>query len=124
MLSSMAPTIAWRSGTAIAIGGRGGSMIPTATLQVLLNYLVDGDSLQMAVNRSRIHHQWLPDHIRVEPDSLSPETRAALEALGHRIKIKPEQAKVHAVAFTDGGRLTAAADPRGPGVAGVVQREP
>ena len=124
MLSSMAPTIAWKEGSSIALGGRGGSLIPTATLQVILNYMVDGDSLQMAVNRPRIHHQWLPDQISIEQDSLAPETQMALEALGHAIEVKLKQAKVNAVAFEDGGRLTAAADPRGPGVAGVVRREP
>ncbi len=121
MLSSMSPTIAWRDDEAVALGGRGGSRIPTSVLQVLLNLLVDGDPLQAALDRPRLHHQWLPDQISSEPDALAPETRSALEARGHRVTLAdPDLSKVHAVRLLPGGRLEAAADPRGPGVAGAV----
>jgi gamma-glutamyltranspeptidase/glutathione hydrolase len=125
MLSSMSPTIAWRNdghgSEALALGGRGGSMIPTNTLQVLLNVIVDGDELQAAVNRPRIHHQWLPDYIRAEPDALAPETRAVLEARGHRIETSRATAKVQAVRTNADGTVEAAAEVRGSGSAGVVQ---
>ena len=39
MLSSMSPTIAWKDGEIVAVGGRGGSRIPTAVTQVLLGLL-------------------------------------------------------------------------------------
>lgn len=125
MLSSMSPTIAWRhtpeGPEAVALGGRGGSLIPTNTLQVLLNVLVDGDPLQAAVNRPRLHHQWLPDQAWAEPDALAPETRSALGARGHRIVVEDRAAKVHAVRRAPDGRVEAARDPRGPGAAGVVR---
>ena len=79
----MSPTIAWRDGEALALGGRGGPRILTGTAQVLLNVLVDGDSLGAALDRPRIHHQWLPDELFAEEDALSPETRAELERRGH-----------------------------------------
>ncbi len=120
MLSSMSPTIAWRGDEAIAVGARGGSMIPTNTLQVLLNVIANGDELQAAVNRPRIHHQWLPDQIRAEPDALSPETRAELERRGHHIKISRGTAKVHTVRQLADGTLQAASEVRGSGAAGVV----
>jgi len=120
MLSSMSPTLAWRGRELIAIGGRGGSKIPTATLQAFLNLVVDGDDPQAAVARPRIHHQWLPDEIAAEPDALAPETAAALTALGHRITVKDTLAKVLVVRRLGDGRFQAAADPRGPGVAQVV----
>jgi len=120
MLSSMSPTLAWRGRELIAIGGRGGSKIPTATLQAFLNLVVDGDDPQAAVARPRIHHQWLPDEIAVEPDALAPETAAALTALGHHIAVKDTLAKVLVVRRLGDGRFQAAADPRGPGVAQVV----
>ncbi len=126
MLSSQSPTIAWRDGgnEVIALGGRGGSRIPTATLQILLGFLVDQDSLQAAVDRPRIHHQWRPDRIFYEPDALSPESRAALLALGHQLEETPRGiAQAHAVHyFKSAGkaRCEAAPDPRGGGGSGAV----
>jgi gamma-glutamyltranspeptidase/glutathione hydrolase len=124
MLSSMAPTIALRGSQTLVLGARGGGRIPTAVLQVLLNLLVDGDPLQAAVDRPRLHHQWLPDLLRSEPDALSPETREMLEKWGHEIEVWDRTAKVHAVRRLADGRFEAAADPRGPGVAGVVDPLP
>lgn len=122
MLSSMSPTVAWRDGEAVALGGRGGSRIPTATLQALLAFWLDGDSLQAALDRPRVHHQWLPDQIFAEPDALSPETRAELESRGHQVQVVQSLAQVHAVRWTEGGQVEAAVDPRGGGgTAGVVQ---
>lgn len=125
MLSSMTPVIAWKGKEAYALGGRGGSRIPTNTIQVVLNLLVDGDPLQAALDRPRLHHQWLPDRLDVEADTLSPETRAELERRGHKIEVKPptEVAKIHAVHLFPDGRMEAASDPRGSGVGGVVEPE-
>ena len=121
MLSSMSPTVAWRGGEAVALGGRGGSRIPTNTIQVLLNLVVDGDPLQAAVDRPRLHHQWLPDELVAETDALSPETRSELERRGHAVVEKDQAAKVHAVRRRPDGGVEAAADPRGPGAAGVAR---
>lgn len=121
MLSSMSPTIAWRDGEAMAAGGRGGSKILTSTAQLLLGLIVDGDPLQAAVDRPRIHHQWLPDAILAEPDALSPETRAELERRGHRVEVTGDAAgRSNAVRRLADGSVEAAVDPRGPGAAGVV----
>ena len=122
MLSSMTPVILWKGREAYALGGRGGSRIPTNTIQVVLNLVVDGDPLQAAIDRPRIHHQWLPDQLEVEADTLSPETRAELERRGHKVEVKPttEIAKVHAVRLLPDGRMEAASDPRGSGTGGVV----
>ncbi|HEX7182615.1 MAG TPA: gamma-glutamyltransferase [Thermoanaerobaculia bacterium] len=124
MLSSMAPTIAWKGKEAVALGGRGGSRIPTNTIQVLLNLIVDGDPLQTALNRPRIHHQWLPDRLEVESDALSPETRAELERRRHEVQENNKDiAKVHAVRRLADGRLEAASDPRSTGSGGIVNPE-
>ncbi len=122
MLSSMSPTVAWREGEAVALGGRGGSRIPTATLQVLLNFWLDDDNLQAALDRPRVHHQWLPDQIFSEDDALSPETKAELEARGHEITWVGSLAQVHAVRWSAGGQVEAAVDPRGGGGASGVVR--
>jgi gamma-glutamyltranspeptidase/glutathione hydrolase len=123
MLSSMTPVIAWKGGEAYALGGRGGSRIPTGVIQVLLDLLVDGDPLQAALDRPRLHHQWLPDRLEAEPDALSPETRAELERRGHTILTSRETPKIHAVHLLPDGRVEAASDPRGSGVGGVVEPE-
>lgn len=136
MLSSMSPTLAWKEGAwkegtwkqgtgsaggeVVALGGRGGSRIPSATIQVLLALIVDGDPLQTALGRPRLHHQWLPDELRSEPDALAPETRAALSALGHTLEPARGSAKIQAVRRRTDGTLEAASDPRGPGAAAVV----
>ncbi|MFQ5349308.1 MAG: gamma-glutamyltransferase [Thermoanaerobaculia bacterium] len=120
MLSSMSPTIAWRDGEALAVGGRGGPRILTGTAQVLLSLVADGEELQTALDRPRIHHQWLPDRLWGEPDALSPETAAELKRRGHQLAERPTVGKVHAVRRHADGRVVAAADPRDEGAAGVV----
>jgi gamma-glutamyltranspeptidase/glutathione hydrolase len=124
MLSSMTPTVAWRGDDVIVLGSPGGSRIPTATVQVLLHLIVDGDGLQAAVNRPRIHHQWRPDAIFVEADAVAPETREALERRGHELRALDRMGEVSAVRRTGGTVVEAAADPRGPGAAGVVVVDP
>jgi len=121
MLSSMTPTIAWRGKEVIVIGAPGGSRIPTSTAQVLLNLIVDGDELQAAVDRARVHHQWMPDLLFSEPYAFSPETARALERRGHELRIVPELCEVLPVRGEAGGEMQAAQDPRGPGAAGVVR---
>jgi gamma-glutamyltranspeptidase/glutathione hydrolase len=120
----MSPTVAWREGEVLALGSPGGSRIPSATVQVLLNVAADGDPLQAAVNRPRIHHQWLPDRIEYEPDALAPETRAVLVRRGHVLATRAKVGEVHAARRFAEGRCEAAADPRGPGSAGVVHEGP
>jgi gamma-glutamyltranspeptidase/glutathione hydrolase len=123
MLSSMAPTLAWKGKEALAVGARGGSRIPTNTIEVLLNLIVDGDSLLPAVARPRLHHQWLPDQLEAEPDALTPEVQAELERRGHAVKILKKAAIVHAVHLFPDGRMEAVSDPRGVGQGGVVEPE-
>ncbi len=120
MLSSMSPTVLWRDGEVVALGSPGGSRIPTATLQVMLNLVVFHDPLQAAVDRPRIHHQWRPDRIDAEPDALAPETLAALRSRGHTVLFVPSLGRVNAVRVLPDGHVEAAADPRGGGSAGVA----
>jgi gamma-glutamyltranspeptidase/glutathione hydrolase len=120
MLSSMTPTVAWRAGEVLALGSPGGSHIPTATAQVLLNVIVDGDPLQAAVDRPRVHHQWLPDVVVAEEGALSESVRAELIRRGHVLRPAEGIGEVDAVRRAESGALEAAADPRGPGAAGVT----
>ena len=85
-LSSMAPTIMLKDGHLVAVlGSPGGPRIITTLLNLVLN-LVDYDmTVQEAVDAPRLHHQWQPDTIFAERFALSPDTRAALEARGHKV---------------------------------------
>ena len=87
-LSSMTPTIVLKDGKPFLItGSPGGSRIITTTLQVIMNVIDHGMNIAEATVAPRIHHQWLPDEIRVE-EGLSPDTVALLEAMGHKVVIK------------------------------------
>ena len=120
MLSSMAPTVAWRGSQVLVLGSPGGSRIPTATSQVFLNVVVDGDALQAAVERPRVHHQWLPDELRYETGTLERPMRFELARRGHTLRSVERVGEVCAVGLEPGGAFTAAADPRGPGTAGTA----
>ncbi len=86
-LSSMTPTIVTKDGKLVmVVGTPGGSHIPTGVLQVMLNVIDHGMTVTEATDASRIHAQWLPDVIFWEPNALSAETRAALDAKGHKLE--------------------------------------
>jgi gamma-glutamyltranspeptidase/glutathione hydrolase len=124
MLSSMSPTVAWKASPEgeeiLVLGGRGGSHIPTGVMQVFLAVAVDGAGLQAALDRSRVHHQWLPDLISYEAGALSPETRAELERRGHALQARDHIAQVQAVRLRADGTFEAGGDPRGGGGSGGV----
>lgn len=119
-LSSMTPTILTKDGKFfMAVGGPGGSRIPTAVLQVILNVVDFGMNAQDAVDAPRFHHQWMPDRISMER-GFSPDTIALLKARGHQIDEASGSGSVAAVVeaiVKDGDWLAGAADGRRPGKA-------
>ena len=121
MLSNMSPTIAWRAGEVLALGSPGGAHIPTATLQVLLNLIVDGDGLQAAVDRPRLHHQWQPDRLVYEAGAFASGVATELERRGHSLRKAGHLGEVNAIHRVPAGRLVAAADPRGPGASAIAE---
>jgi len=67
-LSSMTPMIVKKDGKVVlATGSPGGSTIITSVLQMVLNVIEWDMNLAEAVNKPRIHHQWLPDFVITEP---------------------------------------------------------
>lgn len=84
MLSSMTPTIVLDAGEPILVtGSPGGSTIITTVFQVIVNALDFGMNVADAVASPRMHHQWQPDRVVIEPDGLPAESRTELEAMGH-----------------------------------------
>ena len=120
MLSSMTPSIVAKDGKLVAVvGSPGGRTIINTVLQVVLNVIDFGMNIQEAVNAPRIHHQWLPDRIRIEDEGVSAFTVEQLEAMGHTVSVGGRQGLAHSIMIdpASGDRL-GAADPRNP-VAGA-----
>ncbi|ASP87803.1 gamma-glutamyltransferase (plasmid) [Sinorhizobium meliloti] len=87
-LSSMSPTIISRDGKPfMVIGSPGGARIITITLEAIINVIDHGMNIQEAVDAPRVHHQWLPDKVFMEPYALSPDTRKLLSAMGHDVQV-------------------------------------
>ena len=85
-LSSMTPTLVFKGGKPVlVVGTPGGSRIITTVLEVIVNFIDHGMTLQEAVDAPRIHHQWLPDTIGAEPFALSADTVKTLTAMGYKI---------------------------------------
>ena len=111
-LSSMSPTIVLKDGKPILVtGSPGGSRIITTTLQVIMNVIDHGMNIAEATNAARMHHQWLPDEIRVEK-GLSKDTIEALVEKGHKIKVKNAMGSTQSIMLTDEGYKLGASDPR------------
>ena len=111
MLSSMSPTIVKKDGRNFLVtGSPGGSRIITTTLQVIMNVIDHGLNVISGVAAPRIHHQWLPDEIRIE-EGLSPDTVAALRNKGHKVKQKAAMGAIQSILVKD-GIMYGGADPR------------
>ncbi len=112
MLSSMSPSIVKYQGKNLLVtGSPGGSRIITTTLQVIMNVIDHGLNIQEAVNAPRIHHQWLPDSIRIE-QGISPDTQQLLESMGHKIELKSAMGASQSIYIDPMGGFQGAADPR------------
>lgn len=110
-LSSMTPTIVLKDGKAVLVtGSPGGSRIISAVLQVLINAIDFDMNIAAAVSTPRLHHQWLPDEVRVE-HGFPEATLAALRERGHRVIEPLGQTSANSIAVTPEG-LLGAPDPR------------
>jgi gamma-glutamyltranspeptidase/glutathione hydrolase len=116
MLSSQTPVIVARDGRPVLItGSPGGRTIINTVFCVLLNTLVFDLNLDEAIGAPRMHHQWLPDQIRLEQlddprfESLIKELRAR----GHKVVESESQGDAHSI-FVDPktGQLHGVADTR------------
>jgi gamma-glutamyltranspeptidase / glutathione hydrolase len=117
-LSSMTPTIILKDGKPVLItGSPGGSHITTAVLQVIVNVIDRGMGVADAVSAPRIHDQWLPDEVSVEP-GLPDAVLAALQARGDKIVPQRPFTSANSIEITPGD-LIGAADPREGGALAV-----
>ena len=110
-LSSMSPTIVLKDGNPVLVtGSPGGSRIISTVLQVIVNVLDYDMDVAAAVAAPRLHHQWMPDEVRVER-GFSEDTLSALRTMGYRVVEPMGQTSANSIAVTPTGPL-GAPDPR------------
>lgn len=117
-LSSMTPTIVLKDGQVwLVTGSPGGARIITTVLQVVMNMIDHGMNVAEASTAPRVHHQWLPDELRVE-EGLSLDTQRLLQAKGHTIALKDAMGSTQSIMRDpETGALYGASDPRRPDAA-------
>ena len=115
-LSSMSPTMLLHNGKLFMVtGSPGGSTIISTTLQSILNVVDFGMNMQQSVNAPRLHHQWYPDKVSVESGLLTPETKATLEKMGHKLdQVEPWGADEAILVDAKSGLIEGANDRRRP----------
>ncbi|MBX3390638.1 MAG: gamma-glutamyltransferase [Phycisphaeraceae bacterium] len=127
-LSSMCPTIvlageSTSSPVELVVGGSGGPWIITGTLQVLLDCVTYGIPASKAVAQPRIHHQWMPNVLRIEPEiadsheragAKEQTVRAGLESRGHELNLGKSECVIQVIRKSPiaPGRYEAGSDPR------------
>jgi gamma-glutamyltranspeptidase/glutathione hydrolase len=111
-LSSMSPVLVFEGDQVVGcVGGSGGPRIISNTLQGILSVWLFGLDPRAAVEAPRVHHQWTPDVLVVDPE-LSLDTRKALEARGHVVVVNGSPTAVQILRRRPDGVIEAASDPR------------
>jgi len=112
-LSSMTPTLVLDADgqVVLSLGASGGSTIISATIQVFLNMVVFGMDAQEAVSAPRMHHQWLPDTLWLEP-GIPADVQRALQARGHTVVVREGFSAVQVARRLENGMAEGGADPR------------
>jgi gamma-glutamyltranspeptidase/glutathione hydrolase len=85
-LSAMAPTMVLKDGKLwLVLGAEGGPTIITSVANIIVGMQDYGLDVQEAVNAARIHQQWLPDNIQLEPKRISTDSIRLLRSAGNRL---------------------------------------
>lgn len=112
-LSSMTPTMIFKNDKPFVVtGSPGGSRIISTVLQVLVNVMDHGMNIAAATNAPRVHHQWLPDQLEIEP-GFSPDTIYLLKQKGQKVKNGKTMGSVQSIMY-ENGIFYGASDPRRP----------
>ncbi len=102
MLSSMTPTIVVKNGKPyLIIGTPGGRTIINTVFQTVLNVLTYDMQIDKAIEAMKIHEQWLPDEIVYEKNLMSPDTKRALEAMGHHLRAVGNLGSLMGITYDD-----------------------
>lgn len=121
MLSSMSPTFLETKDRIAVVGTPGGSRIISMVMLAALDFYNGGTAKSM-VNLPRIHHQYLPDKIYYEIDSLTEDTIKNLELMGHQVNESGPWGNMHVVIWDKKKKtIDAASDQRDIGKAVVIK---
>lgn len=120
-LSSMSPTIILdENGTPrLTCGAAGGPRIISTVLQCIVRVLDLGMTVEQALSALRVHHQWSPDQLMVEPQWRST-VATELQGLGHTLSDRLPVGVAQAIERAPDGKLLAASDPRAEGIGASV----
>jgi gamma-glutamyltranspeptidase/glutathione hydrolase len=120
MLSAMTPSIVLDTlgGLYLVTGTPGGPRIITMVYHTISNVIDHRMSLPQAVSAPRMHHQALPDSIRVEENGFTRTTLDSLRARGHGISEGGHWGDVEAIVRTPRGWQGVSDPRRGGGGAG------
>ncbi len=106
MLSSMSPTIVTKDGKPVLITGTpGGSTIITTTAQIIMNVIDHNMPIHEAVAAPRVHSQWLPDYISMEPAAINPLDQVLLQHAGHTIRERSSIGEANSIYIDPGSEL-------------------
>jgi len=124
--SSMAPTLALLGSThVLVLGSPGGNTIPNTITQTFLHLAMDGDSLEEAVRRPRVHQGFVPPELEMERFAPLPASvQAQLRAMGHTVTLSRQTMGDANIAAYMNGTSAAVADPREGGLAMAVPPPP
>lgn len=102
-LSSMTPTIVMKNNKPwLVTGSPGGARIITTVLQSVVNTIDHEMNPAEAIITPRVHHQWLPDELRVE-EGISPDTIKLLQDKGHKVVTKAPMGRIQIIQADDSG---------------------
>ncbi len=112
-LSSMTPTLILKNNQPwLVTGSPGGSRIISTVLQTILNSIDFKMNPAEAAATPRMHHQWMPDEIRIEK-GISADTVALLQQKGHKIVQKSTMGRTQTIQILPDG-IYGYSDPRNP----------
>ena len=115
MLSSMTPTMVLKDGKVVLLtGSPGGRTIINTVLCVVLGVTEFGLNGRQAVDAARLHHQWLPDTVRVEQNGVSAEALESLKKMGHEASAQGRQGDAHSIWIAPDGTAHGVNDKRSP----------
>jgi gamma-glutamyltranspeptidase/glutathione hydrolase len=120
MLSAMTPTIVLDADRRplLVTGASGGPFIITTVFQAISNRLDYGLDVSALMQAPRLHHQHLPDALRLEKGGFDGAAIAALRQLGHDVRdFAPDDGSIGATIERRDGRWYGKADPRISGLA-------
>lgn len=118
MTTAMAPTMVFRQGKLFLVtGSPGSSRIISTVLQVIMNVIDHRMNIQEAVNAPKVHHEWMPDELRIEK-GISPDTVRILKEMGHNVVLHGPMGAATSIMIDPATNARyGAADPRREGLA-------